>query len=76
MRALVCGVLGQDGAYLARLLLNKGYDVWGTSRRVSHSSLDNLNYLNIQHQVHLLTMNANDDANVREVVAKSQPDEL
>lgn len=31
-RALICGILGQDGSYLAKLLLNKGYQVWGTSR--------------------------------------------
>ena len=32
-RALICGVTGQDGAYLAQLLLEKGYRVWGTSRQ-------------------------------------------
>jgi GDPmannose 4,6-dehydratase len=35
MRALICGVNGQDGSYLAKLLLEKGYEVWGTSR-VAH----------------------------------------
>ena len=42
MRALICGVNGQDGAYLAQFLLAKGYDVWGTSRDAYTSSQSNL----------------------------------
>jgi GDPmannose 4,6-dehydratase len=41
-KALICGVSRQDGAYLAQLLLNEGYEVWGTSRDVQMSSFRNL----------------------------------
>ncbi|CAK0778189.1 hypothetical protein CCP3SC15_50008 [Gammaproteobacteria bacterium] len=39
MKALICGVTGQNGSYLAQLLLTNGYPVWGTSRDVQTSSL-------------------------------------
>ena len=39
-RALICGVNGQDGAYLSKLLLRKGYKVFGTSRDAQASSLE------------------------------------
>ena len=42
MRALICGVTGQDGAYLAQLLLSKNYEVWGTSRDALTSTKTNL----------------------------------
>lgn len=41
-RALICGVSGQDGAYLAELLLSKGYEVWGTSRDAQVTSFKNI----------------------------------
>ena len=43
--ALICGVNGQDGAYLAQLLLGKGYRVWGASRDALGSSFGNLKRL-------------------------------
>ena len=49
--ALIIGVSGQDGAYLARLLLNKGYRVFGTSRDAQMSSFDNLIRLGIRNRV-------------------------
>ena len=36
-KALICGISGQDGAYLAQLLLEKGYEIWGTSRDASYN---------------------------------------
>lgn len=48
MRALVCGVGGQDGAYLAQLLLSKGYEVWGTSRDAQVATFNNLKLLGIR----------------------------
>ena len=47
-KALICGISGQDGAYLAKLLLNKGYDVWGTSRDVDKGLFSNLKALKIK----------------------------
>ena len=53
-KALICGVSGQDGAYLAQLLLSKGYRVWGTSRDAQMSSFFNLNQLGIRQNIQLL----------------------
>ena len=47
MRALICGVSGQDGAYLAQLLLQKGYEVFGASRDAQMASFSNLKSLGI-----------------------------
>ena len=54
--ALICGIHGQDGSYLARLLLKKGYIVFGTSRSIKVPSSDNLKKLGISHLVTILTM--------------------
>ena len=56
MRALICGISGQDGAYLARLLLEKGYEVIGSSRDAQISSFSNLVRLNIRDKVRLESM--------------------
>ena len=46
-KALITGVTGQDGGYLSRLLLNKGYEVFGTVRRGGSNKLQRLQYLNL-----------------------------
>ena len=53
-RALITGVTGQDGAYLAKLLLGKGYKVYGTFRRVSTPNFWRLQYLGIDSKIHLI----------------------
>lgn len=75
-RALICGVSGQDGAYLAQLLLGKGYDVWGTSRDVQMSSFASLHSLNIADQVKMLSMSLIDFRSVLQVISKVEPDEI
>ena len=50
-RALICGISGQDGSYLAKLLLSKGYQVWGTSRDAQIANRSNLKLLGISEQV-------------------------
>lgn len=74
--ALICGVNGQDGAYLSRLLLEKGYQVWGTSRDVQASALSNLVKLNINNSVKLLSMAPSDFRSVFNAVDLSDPDEI
>ncbi|MFM8310050.1 MAG: GDP-mannose 4,6-dehydratase, partial [Microcystis aeruginosa] len=59
-KALICGVSGQDGAYLAKLLLKAGYTVSGTSRDAQMSSFSNLKRLGIKEQVKLESMALND----------------
>ena len=60
MKALICGVSGQDGAYLAKLLLSKGYEVVGTSRDVMAASFRSLSRLGILNQVQTVSMAVND----------------
>ena len=76
MRALICGVTGQDGSYLAKLLLSKGYEVIGTSRDVLGSSLGNLHNLGIEENVTLVSMAINDFRSVFSVIKKFAPDQI
>jgi GDPmannose 4,6-dehydratase len=75
-KALIFGVSGQDGAYLAKLLLNKGYTVYGTSRDAQVSSFRNLEYLGIRDRVELRSAALNDFRSVLQVMSKIQPDEV
>jgi len=75
-KALICGVSGQDGAYLAKLLLEKGYEVYGGSRDAQMSSFTNLRQLGIDKQVKLLSISINDFRSVLQTILKVQPDEL
>ncbi len=75
-KALICGVSGQDGAYLARLLLNKGYMVYGASRDAQMSSFRNLTRLAILEKVNLESVAVNDFRSVLQALMKIQPDEV
>lgn len=74
--ALICGVNGQDGAYLASLLLDKGYNVWGTSRDVQTSNFGNLMALGVAESVQLVSMAPSDFRSVFNAVDRSCPDEI
>jgi len=74
--ALVCGISGQDGAWLAKSLLAKGYDVWGTSRDAQGNSFSNLIRLAIRDRVKLLSMVPEDFRSVFMVFKKVTPDEV
>ncbi|MBT8588782.1 GDP-mannose 4,6-dehydratase [Polynucleobacter paneuropaeus] len=76
MRALICGVTGQDGAYLAQFLLEKGYEVWGTSRDAQNSSFGNLIKLGIASRVNKISMAPNDFRSVLSSISQSNPDEI
>lgn len=76
MKALICGVTGQDGSYLAKLLLDKGYEVVGTSRDAMVASLSNLERMGIRGQVALTSMAINDFRSVLGVVQSHKPDEI
>lgn len=76
MRALICGVAGQDGAYLSKLLLEKGYEVFGTSRDADLSIFSSLTALGIREQVSTLSMALNDFRSVLQVLNKVEPDEI
>jgi GDPmannose 4,6-dehydratase len=75
-KALIVGVSGQDGAYLAQFLLGEGYDVYGTSRDAQTSLFGNLVRLRIRDQVRTESMAPNDFRSVLQTLAKVEPDEL
>jgi len=75
-KALICGVSGQDGAYLAQLLLAKGYQVFGTSRDAQISSFGNLVSLGIKDQVEVSSMVLTDFRSVLQTISKIIPDEI
>jgi GDPmannose 4,6-dehydratase len=75
-KALICGISGQDGAYLARFLLDKGYAVHGTSRDAQVSTFRNLEILGIRDRVMLHSMALNDFRSVLQVINKVKPDEI
>ena len=76
MRALITGVTGQDGAYLAKFLLDKGYDVYGTYRRLSTPNFWRLQYLDIFEKVNLTPTDLIDAGSIVEAVEVSKPDEI
>lgn len=76
MKALICGVGGQDGAYLAQLLLSKGYDVVGTSRDASASRFEGLRRVGIYDQVEKTSMAINDFRSVLHTVKRYAPEEI
>lgn len=73
---MIIGISGQDGGYLAELLLGKGYRVCGTSRDHEGGSFANLNMLGIRNQVELLSMNAADFRSVYTAIQQVEPDEI
>lgn len=74
--ALICGVSGQDGAYLAKLLLDKGYTVYGGSRDAQMSSFRNLERLGIREAVNLISLSISDFRSVLQTLQKVKPDEV
>jgi len=75
-RALICGVSGQDGSYLAASLLEKGYQVAGTSRDAQVSTFGGLEALRVRDRVQLESMAPTDFRSVLQVLAKCEPDEV
>jgi GDPmannose 4,6-dehydratase len=75
-RALIFGISGQDGAYLAELLLRKGYVVVGTSRDAELSSFHNLQALDIRTRVSLSSASLSDFRSVMQAIKLAEPDEI
>jgi GDPmannose 4,6-dehydratase len=76
MKALICGITGQDGSYLAKFLLEKGYEVIGTSRDAMMSNFTNLHKLGISEKIKTTSMAINDFRSVLNTVQRFQPDEI
>ena len=76
--ALITGITGQDGSYLAELLLEKGYTVYGLVRRISQPSLGRnlINHLMGHENFHLLNGDLADQNSIDNAVHQVKPDEF
>jgi GDPmannose 4,6-dehydratase len=74
--AIITGITGQDGAYLSRLLIAKGYRVVGLIRSQSGSNLDRLKYLGILEKVELIECDLRDLSQVLHIISAAKPDEI
>ena len=74
--ALVTGVTGQDGAYISKLLLEKGYSVYGTFRRLSTPNFWRLQHLCIFEEINLVPFDLSDMSSIVEAIKISEPDEI
>lgn len=74
--ALICGVSGQDGSYLAKLLIGKGYKVFGSSRDAQGSNFQNLHRLGIKENITFLSMVPEDFRSVYVALRMCQADEV
>lgn len=72
--ALITGITGQDGSYLAEFLLKKGYKVYGTVRRLSTPNIENIAH--IQDKVTLLSADLLDSSSIHQAIEESKPDEV
>ena len=75
-RALVTGISGQDGAYLAKLLLDKGYEVYGFVSRRVNQSFENLDYLGITNDIKFTFGDITDPSSINHALHLSRPHEV
>src|SRR5579872_4202746 len=73
-RALITGITGQDGPYLAELLLSKGYKVFGLARRLSIPNIENIKHLS--DKIELMSGDLLDQGSLQDAVEESEPDEV
>lgn len=74
--ALITGVLGQDGAYLSKLLLAKGYKVYGMMRRYSNPNFENVNYLGVARDIEFVEGDMGDEGSLMTLIKSIRPDEV
>ena len=72
--ALITGVTGQDGAYLARLLVDKGYRVFGTERGENPAGRIRLEWLGVADAVTVLKLELTDGGQIQRVLDRAAPD--
>lgn len=73
-KALITGITGQDGSYLAEFLLEKGYEVYGFVRRLSTPNIRNIEH--IQDRIHLVSGDLLDQGSMVDALVDSEPDEV
>jgi GDPmannose 4,6-dehydratase len=74
--AFVTGMTGQDGPYLAKLLAEKDYKVYGLIKRYSNPNLDNMKWLGIENDIELVTGDITDDSSINHIVRSIKPHEF
>lgn len=74
--ALITGILGQDGPYLGKLLLEKGYKVYGMIRRYSNPNYSNLDFLGITKQIEFVEGDMSDESSLYHLIRTLRPDEV
>ena len=75
-KALITGITGQDGAYLSEFLLNKGYEVIGTSRKIVSNYNWRLKQLKINKDVKILKIDSLDENKIRNIIRNESLDEI
>lgn len=75
-RALITGITGQDGAYLSKLLLEKGYEVYGAFRRTADLHLDKLRFLAVDDRIEFVPLELLEFTNIYRAIERVQPDEV
>jgi GDPmannose 4,6-dehydratase len=75
-KALITGITGQDGCYLAKLLLSKGYKVFGAQRRNTGKRYWRLDELGITDQIEFVDIDLSEPYNIEKVIDKVKPDEF
>ncbi len=75
-RALIIGITGQDGPYLAKFLVGKGYKVFGGYRRSSTRNFWRLHYLDVRKDVELVPLELLDQTSILSAIQTCQPDEI
>ena len=74
--ALITGITGQDGAYLAKLLLDLGYEVYGAARRNSNYNTERLQILGVEKNIKIKEFELLEESNIRRVLEEVNPDEI
>ena len=75
-KALITGITGQDGSYLAEFLLEKGYEVHGITRRISISNTARIDHLIAENRIRLHDGDMSDGNSLYRIIAEVQPDEI
>jgi len=73
---LITGILGQDGPYLAKLLLEKDYEVYGLIRRYANPNFGNTDYLGVTNNINFISGDMTDEASMINIIKTIHPDEV
>lgn len=74
--ALITGILGQDGPYLAKYLLDTGYKVYGLMRRYTNPNFSNTDYLGVTNKIEFVAGDMTDEASLNNLIKTIRPDEI